>query len=417
MKRIIPLFVIGALLLSACGVLQPAPAEPTPSDEIIATRVSQILTTMPTATAAAEQPSITPPPTGTAEPATEEPQPTATLIPTEAPTAEVAATQAGDAGGGAPEATDDGSGAGGGGPTTDSTADAGGGGPSTTGTPDAGGGGPATTGTPDAGGGGPALIPTPVPTISPTPVADAGGGGPNIPTPPPTVSPVQIGTPVPDAGGGGPTPPPTLTVPASDMRNRLGNPAFTDPMDNGNNWPTGVDVQGFTSIAFNEGQMQLTSLKTTSGWRMSTYGAELRDFYIEARVTPGQCTGNDRYGIFFRVPERTKPEQGYWYGFTCDGRYALQKWDGKAEPDGVVSNLIYWKKSTALNAGPNATNMMGVMAIGSRIYLYANGQLIDVDEDNTWLKGAFGMFVGGRETPNFTIKVDEISVWTNPVAP
>lgn len=417
MKRIIPLFVIGALLLSACGVLQPSPAEPTPSDELLATRVSQILTAMPSATTAVEQPSITPPPTATAEPATEEPQPTATLIPTEAPTAEPTATQAADAGGGAPEGTDDGSGAGGGGPTTDSTADVGGGGPSTTGTPDAGGGGPSTTGTPDAGGGGPALMPTPVPTITPTPGADAGGGGPNIPTPPPTVSPVQIGTPVPDAGGGGPTPPPTVTAPASDMRNRLGNPAFTDPMDNGNNWPTGVDVQGFTSVQFYNGQMHLTSLKTTSGWRMSTYGEELRNFYIEARVTPGECKGNDRYGIFFRVPERTKPEQGYWYGFTCDGRYALQKWDGKAQPDGVVTNLIYWKKSTALNAGPNATNLMGVMAIGSRIYLYANGQLIDVDEDNTWLQGAFGMFVGGRETPNFTIHVDEISVWTNPVAP
>ncbi|HEY9088823.1 MAG TPA: hypothetical protein VIO36_11690, partial [Anaerolineaceae bacterium] len=244
--------------------------------------------------------------------------------------------------------------------------------------------------------------------------------GPVLPTPPPTVIPLLPVTTTPDAGGGGPnqpTPPATVTPVASDVRNRLGVPAFTDPMDNGNNWPTGVDPAGFTSVTFADGQMQLTGLKTTSGWRMSTYGADLSNFYIEARITPGECKGNDRYGIYFRVPNRTAPDQGYWYGFTCDGRFALQRWDGKAEPDGVVTNIIFWKKSDFIQAGPNKTNTLGVMAIGSRIYLYANGQVVGQADNNTWLQGAFGVFVGGRETPNFTIKVDEINVWTNTVAP
>ncbi len=357
MKRIVPVLVAAAMLLSACGVLNPAPAEPTPSDDQLATRVAQVLTAMPSATQAEALPSNTPPPTDTPVPPTEAPQPTATLIPSETPTLEPTVQLTGDAGGGGPDSTQ--------------AADMGGGGPSTTETADAGGGGPSTTGTPDAG-----------------------GGGPNQPTPPATVTPV-----------------------ASDVRNRLGVPAFTDPMDNGNNWPTGVDPAGFTSVTFADGQMQLTGLKTTSGWRMSTYGADLSNFYIEARITPGECKGNDRYGIYFRVPNRTAPDQGYWYGFTCDGRFALQRWDGKAEPDGVVTNIIFWKKSDFIQAGPNKTNTLGVMAIGSRIYLYANGQVVGQADNNTWLQGAFGVFVGGRETPNFTIKVDEINVWTNTVAP
>lgn len=396
MKRTIPLLVAAALLLSACGVLNPSPAEPTPSDDQLATRVAQVLTAMPSPTLAAALPSSTPPPTDV--PATEAPQPTATLIPSATPTAEptLSLTQAADAGGGAPDTTQ--------------AADMGGGGPATTETPDSGGGSPSTSGTPDAGGGGPAL-PTAPPTV-----------GPALPTPPPTVIPLIPLQQTPAAGGGvpnQPTAPATVivTAAASDVRNRLGVPAFTDLMDTGNNWPTGVDPAGFTSVKFADGQMQLTGLKTTSGWRISTYGADLRDFYIEARVTPGECKGNDRYGIYFRVPNRTTPDQGYWYGFTCDGRYALQRWDGKAVPDGVVTNLIFWKKSDVIQAGPNKTNTMGVMAIGTRIYLYANGQLLGQVDSNTWLQGAFGVFVGGRETPNFTIKVDEINVWTNPVAP
>ncbi len=394
MKRIVPVLVAAAMLLSACGVLNPAPAEPTPSDDQLATRVAQVLTAMPSATQAEALPSNTPPPTDTPVPPTEAPQPTATLIPSETPTLEPTVQLTGDAGGGGPDSTQ--------------AADMGGGGPSTTETADAGGGGPSTTGTPDAGGGGPAL-PTPPPTV-----------GPVLPTPPPTVIPLLPVTTTPDAGGGGPnqpTPPATVTPVASDVRNRLGVPAFTDPMDNGNNWPTGVDPAGFTSVTFADGQMQLTGLKTTSGWRMSTYGADLSNFYIEARITPGECKGNDRYGIYFRVPNRTAPDQGYWYGFTCDGRFALQRWDGKAEPDGVVTNIIFWKKSDFIQAGPNKTNTLGVMAIGSRIYLYANGQVVGQADNNTWLQGAFGVFVGGRETPNFTIKVDEINVWTNTVAP
>lgn len=394
MKRIVPVLVAAAMLLSACGVLNPAPAEPTPSDDQLATRVAQVLTAMPSATQAEALPSNTPPPTDTPVPPTEAPQPTATLIHSETPTLEPTVQLTGDAGGGGPDSTQ--------------AADMGGGGPSTTETADAGGGGPSTTGTPDAGGGGPAL-PTPPPTV-----------GPVLPTPPPTVIPLLPVTTTPDAGGGGPnqpTPPATVTPVASDVRNRLGVPAFTDPMDNGNNWPTGVDPAGFTSVTFADGQMQLTGLKTTSGWRMSTYGADLSNFYIEARITPGECKGNDRYGIYFRVPNRTAPDQGYWYGFTCDGRFALQRWDGKAEPDGVVTNIIFWKKSDFIQAGPNKTNTLGVMAIGSRIYLYANGQLVGQADNNTWLQGAFGVFVGGRETPNFTIKVDEINVWTNTVAP
>lgn len=313
MKKLIPMLVIATLLLSGCGIITSPPGEPTPSDEVLATRVAQILTAMPTNTA---PPTLQPTQPVIEAPA--EPTATETVAPTEVP-------------------------------------------------------------------------PTATATKKPT-VAQA------------------TETPAPPT----PTAPPTSTVPATDPRLRQGSPAFTDGMDDSANWPAGVDPAGFTSVVFENGQMVLTGLKTTSGWRLSTYGANLQDFYIEMRVRARECTKDDRYGIYFRVPEKSRPEQGYWFGLTCDGRYALQKWDAKDGPEGKVTNLIFWTANAAINAGPNATNRMGVMTIGRRIILYVNGVQVGESSDNTWLSGAFGVFVGARETKNFTIEVDQIDVWTSP---
>ncbi|HZW04888.1 MAG TPA: hypothetical protein VFF68_13225 [Anaerolineaceae bacterium] len=72
MKRLIPLVAILVLLLAGCQGLLPVAGEPTPSDDEMATRVAQILTTMPTATV---EPTAAP----------DVQQPTTELSPTDAP--------------------------------------------------------------------------------------------------------------------------------------------------------------------------------------------------------------------------------------------------------------------------------------------------------------------------------------------
>jgi hypothetical protein len=54
------------------------------------------------------------------------------------------------------------------------------------------------------------------------------------------------------------------------------------------------------------------------------------------------------------------------------------------------------------------------MAVGDKLVLYANGVLLKEVKDGTFTEGSFGIFVGARETTNFTISVDEISYWKNP---
>lgn len=200
------------------------------------------------------------------------------------------------------------------------------------------------------------------------------------------------------------------TPPASDPTTKLGGADWSDAMDNGNNWPTGADQ--YTDVAFSDGMMRLTGLTTTDGWRM-TY-PELENFYLEVTFQVNDCKGTDRYGVITRVPVLNSPDRGYLFGFTCDGKYSLRRWNASVGAKGEMVNLIEWKSSTAINTGSSQTNRMGLMAVGDRLILYANGQNIGEVKDSAFSKGYFGIFVGARETEDFTIRVDQVRTWFNP---
>lgn len=313
MKHILPILMI-SILLSGCGLIDQA--SPTLSEEAkMATRVGEILTSMPTATGQSGE--------GVSTPSLPTVFPTATIgLPatsTSAPTATEAAT----------------------------------------------------------------ATPTLEPTTSPEPSATS------APSLQPTVA---------------------YTPPASDPTTKLGAADWTDSMDKGNYWPTGADQ--FTDVTFANGSMSLTGLTSTDGWRM-TY-PELGNFYIETVFQVNDCSGADRYGIIGRVPVLNTPDRGYMFGFTCDGKYSLRRWNASIGTKGEMVNLIEWKTSAAINTGSTQTNRMGLMAVGDRLILYANGQNIGEVKDSTFSKGYFGIFVGARETEDFTIRVDQIRLWENP---
>ena len=213
-------------------------------------------------------------------------------------------------------------------------------------------------------------------------------------------------TEAPTATQAGPTP----TAIAGDPRTRLGNPGWRDPMDSDNNWPTGSDK--YTAIDFKDGQLLLTGLEQTAGWRLTW--PELTDFYLEMTVKSGSCTGNDQYGFIFRVPEPTTPDQGYLIGLTCDGHYFLRKWDGETKPKGTMTTLINYTTNSAIKGGSGQTNRLGIMAVGSRLIVYINGVMLGEAKDTQFTKGNFGLFVYAKETDNFVISVDEVSYWENP---
>lgn len=247
-------------------------------------------------------------------------------------------------------------------------------------------------------------LPTAIETAAPAPTeTPAASEAPPTPTETPATSATALPslTPTPSL-----TPLASGTLPAGDPKVTLGNPTWRDEFVTGANWPLGED--SFTRVQVVDGELVLTGLTTTDGWRLSW--PVVKDFYLEMTVETGTCAGSDHYGLIARVPDLHEANQGYLFGITCDGRYSLRAWDGEA-----MTNLVRATAGASIQAGSMQVNRIGLLATGDQLILYVNGMRLTEIEDSTYAEeGSFGLFVGARQTSNFTIYVSEIAYWENP---
>ncbi|MEN6410546.1 MAG: hypothetical protein ABFD44_12645 [Anaerolineaceae bacterium] len=194
----------------------------------------------------------------------------------------------------------------------------------------------------------------------------------------------------------------TPTLSAEDPRKILGTSTWTDHFDG--NPQFGVISDEHVRVEQGSNALHLTALQA-DGWHSWTMASpELSDFYLEATVTTGVCSGRDRYGIFFRAPD---PNQGYFLAFTCDGNYAIRKWDGTSFTDLLQSS----SPSGSINAGSNQTNRIGIRAADQIFTIFANGTKIGEVTDSSYKSGGFGLMIASYVTPNFTVNISEVSYW------
>jgi hypothetical protein len=178
-------------------------------------------------------------------------------------------------------------------------------------------------------------------------------------------------------------------------------------MANSDNWPTGEDPAGFSTIDFKNGALLLTALKPSDGWRMAVSDS-LTNFYLEMTVNSASCSGKDRYGMIFRVPVVSDPDRGYLAAFTCDGQYSFRKWVGA---DKTMLALTIWKTNKAINTGPNQVNRLGVLVQGAKMTLYANGVELTSVSDPSYTAGFFGLFAASITSSTYTVQVKEVDYW------
>jgi type II secretory pathway pseudopilin PulG len=207
---------------------------------------------------------------------------------------------------------------------------------------------------------------------------------------------------------------PTSTVVSTDPAIFLGKPVWKDPFDENKGWA--VDTDAFSSASIANGVMTLTTKSTMDAWRLAPTSS-LGNNYVEAIFTTGVCDANDHFGLMFRVPVLEAADQGYQFGITCDGRYLLRKYDGKVGENGSMISLIPWTPSAEIRAGSNQTNRIGMMTINDRLIMFINGVLVGEFKDTTYLQGYIGFFLGSRTTKNLTIKMDNLTYWSNPKTP
>lgn len=186
----------------------------------------------------------------------------------------------------------------------------------------------------------------------------------------------------------------------SDLK--LGSPTWRDTFKNAANWY--LLETNTTEFKVKDGALIMEA--TPGGreeWGLATHAA-IQDFYMQVEFRTGeQCSGKDRYGLLFRAPN---PNAGYVYGFSCEGRFRIYKWDGSN-----YTPLQEWTASQAILSGANQTNRLGVWANGSTLKLYANNILLAEVRDSAYLKGRFGLFIAAAESDPFKVFVQEIAYW------
>jgi len=169
--------------------------------------------------------------------------------------------------------------------------------------------------------------------------------------------------------------PTVVTTPPSNTLGS-GTLALDDPLiDNsrGYSWEEGLRDSGYCTFT---GGAYHASI-ALSGYFHSclALGKDFGDFSYQVNIT---IVSGDYGGIVFRADRATT----HFYYFLIDrsGNYNLKAYFDK---NGDY-NLIASGSSGAIDTSPNATNTLGVVAHGSSIHLYVNGQDIQSVNDATF---------------------------------
>jgi hypothetical protein len=222
------------------------------------------------------------------------------------------------------------------------------------------------------------------------------------PTQPPTSTP-QPATPTPSVTATS-VPASTSTTIPGDPAAAMGSPSWQDNLDTTKNFYLYENEN--TAVVAGDGSLRLIG-KTANGWLgwSLTYAQSSADFYLEGIFKTGTCSGGDISGLVFRA---NKENAGYFFGFTCDGRYNLYARDFN---NNTNTEIVSLKSNAAILTGSGQTNRIGVKAEGNKIALYANGVLMEELSNDTYMSGYFGPFIAANETAGFTVDLDQISLW------
>jgi len=226
----------------------------------------------------------------------------------------------------------------------------------------------------------------------------------STPTEATSVTPTESPTETP---AGSPTPSP---VPLSPDDPRAGlNLSAPDVQDDFNQalWYVGSD-EATASFAYADGRFQVTDNLADGFLWWSTTARAAGDLYLEVTAQVGACSAKDAYGFGIRVGGQNF-DQGYTLEVSCDGAFRVRRFVSEEPP--VL--LLNWTPAAALVSGSAATNRIGLLARGERIYAFANGELLAAQaiEDDSYSSGALSLFASAAQTPGLTVYFDDLALW------
>jgi hypothetical protein len=158
-----------------------------------------------------------------------------------------------------------------------------------------------------------------------------------------------------------------------------------DPIQAGP-WLTEGDSQAYTSLA--DGRLIIDVAAANLIQFVTLRDPLFDDFILEVDVRQLDGTPDSSHGILFRMQGT---EAFYRFAITGTGFFIVERRDA----DGSWYRLMRdWAESPAINQGLNVTNQMRVEAVGSRLLVYVNGQLLQELVDTQYSRGAIALEAG-----------------------
>jgi serine/threonine protein kinase len=179
------------------------------------------------------------------------------------------------------------------------------------------------------------------------------------------------------------TPPPSTATPLPSrtplpVGGLLLDDNFSDP---GSGWE--VDDSDDGDVGYGDGYYYVLAEAES----VQIYGSgpiAFSDLVIDVYATQiaSSSSNINAYGVMCRVQ---RSGDGYLLRISGDGEYAIQR-----VLDDNFEYLVEWTESDAINQG-NALNHIHAVCDGTRLALYANGELLAEAEDDAFSKGDIGL--------------------------
>lgn len=151
-------------------------------------------------------------------------------------------------------------------------------------------------------------------------------------------------------------------------------------------------------------QLKVMVKKDSGG--ISLPNCVVKDFGVEIEAQPENKPGIE-YGIAFRYSSSRDRVSAYVFRIATDGKYSmLKKVDGK----------LAYKTPVPVSSSPfikpgSTKNRLGVLADGSTILLYINGNLVNTITDKSLTSGSVGIYVSSGTNDQAQVTFSRMTIY------
>jgi hypothetical protein len=223
---------------------------------------------------------------------------------------------------------------------------------------------------------------------------------------PPSPTPAEAVNPTPSVVWFPPTQTPTLfpTIeipPTPELRPGIGEVLYADDFSTGEGWPLLTSLRG--NVALGKGTLALTVLEPRASVMSIREGLILSDFYLEITAKTSLCSGEDQYGVMFRVASQA---DFYRFALSCNGQTRLDRLYG-----GIASSPQPWMFTSAVPSAPFSTVRLGIWAVGNEMRFFINDHHQFTVSDSLHPSGGIGVFARSAGDTALTVNFLDLRVW------